>query len=148
MNKVIVNIKSTQKTDSTNTITTKNVANHHQKNGTSYIIYKEKILSDKPAVATMLKLTDNSLTVTRNGHVKSQQYFAKNSTSNCDYETPYGKLAIMIKTHSFKSVPLKEFKTKNLTNSIYRTIEIEYVVYSNGKWQSDNKLIIDIKPAN
>ena len=147
MNKVIVNIKSTQKTGSnisTNTITTKNVANHHQKNGTSYIIYKEKILDDKPAVDTMLKLTDTSLTVTRNGHIKSQQYFAKDHSHKCDYKTPFGDLKIEVKTRDFKNSPLEKCND----DSIYRKIEIDYVVYSNGKWQSDNKLIIDICPAN
>lgn len=147
MNKVIVNITSTQKTGSnisTNTITTKNVANHHRKNGTSYIIYKEKIIDDKPAVDTMLKLTDSSLTVTRSGQIKSQQYFAKGSNHESEYKTPFGDLKIEVKTQGFKSSPLKEFTD----DSIYRKIEIDYVVYSNGKWQSDNKLIIDICPAN
>lgn len=141
MHKVIVKVNSTQTSNTINTITTKNVANHHQKNGTSYIIYKEKMLSDQPAVNTMLKLTDNSLTLTRSGSVKLQQYFAEGATSQCDYETPFGKINMRIKTRVFTILPVT-------SDTIYRTIKIEYAVYLNGKWQSDNKLVIDIKPAN
>ena len=138
MNKVIVKINSKQKGSEENTVQTKALANHHVRGGISYVIYKENDLVDKQETSTMLKIGEDFLTLTRSGGVKQQQHFAEGQVSSSDYETPYGKLQLTVKTHRFKMV----------SDAEGRIIEIDYALYINGGWQSDNELIIKIQPAN
>lgn len=138
MNKIIVKINSKQKGTEENTVKTKALANHYVKNGISYVIYKETDLVDKQETSTMLKIGEDFLALTRNGGVKQQQLFARGRTSHSDYETPYGKLQLTVKTHRFNMIS----DAKN------RIIEIDYAIYINGSWQSDNELIIKLQPAN
>ncbi len=138
MNKVIVKFNSKQIGTENNTIKTKSLGNHHVKNGISYIIYKEKILNDTQETSSMIKLTENALVLTRNGSVKQQQVFAEGKTSTSDYITPYGKLKMTVETHCFEII--------NNANS--RIIKIDYALYLNDSWQSNNELTIHILPAD
>ena len=75
MNKVIVKINSKQKNDKQNTIKMKALANAYTKNGILYVIYKEKDLNEEKETSTMLKIQENSLTLSRTGGVQEQQVF-------------------------------------------------------------------------
>lgn len=138
MNKVIVKINSKQKGSEENVVKMEVVANHHKKGDISYVIYKETNLVDKQETSTMLKIGKDFLALTRSGGVKQQQLFAKGKVSHSDYETPYGKLHMMVKTHRFDII----------SDVKHHIIKIDYALYINNSWQSDNELVIKIKPAN
>lgn len=138
MNKVIVKINSKQKGSEENVVKMEAVANHHKKGDISYVIYKETNLVDKQETSTMLKIGKDFLALTRSGGVKQQQLFAKGKVSHSDYETPYGKLHMTVKTHRFDII----------SDVKHHIIKIDYALYINDSWQSDNELIIKIKPAN
>ena len=140
MNKVIVKFNSKQIGTDSSTIKTKSIANHHVRKGISYYIYKERILDDGKETSTMLKLTKDSLTLTRSGNIQQQQIFALGKTSTSDYVTPYGNLKMTVKTNRFELVD-------DIDNNRC-VIKIDYELYLNNNWQSNNKLIIDICPAN
>lgn len=131
MNKVIVKINSKQKNDKQNTIKMKALANVYTKNGILYVIYKEKETS------TMLKIQKDSLTLTRTGGVQQQQVFAEGKESVSDYITPYGNLKMKVKTHRLEII-----------TGMKSTIKIDYALYINNSWQSDNELMIRLEPAN
>ena len=140
MNKVIVKFNSKQIGTDSSTIKTRFIANHHVRKGISYYIYKERILDDGKETSTMLKLTKDSLTLTRSGNIQQQQIFALGKTSTSDYVTPYGNLKMTVKTNRFELVD-------DIDNNRC-VIKIDYELYLNNNWQSNNKLIIDICPAN
>ncbi|WP_440338663.1 DUF1934 domain-containing protein [Megamonas funiformis] len=131
MNKVIVKINSKQKNDKQNTIKMKALANAYTKNGILYVIYKEKETS------TMLKIQKDSLTLTRTGGVQQQQVFVEGKESVSDYITPYGNLKMKVKTHRLEII-----------TGMKSTIKIDYALYINNSWQSDNELMIRLEPAN
>lgn len=136
MNKLIVKINSKQKGSKQNTIKMKALANSYEKNGILYVIYKES-LDENIKVSTMLKITKDSLTLTRTGNVKQQQIFCSGKESISDYMTPYGNLKMKVKTHRLE-----------INSGIIQEIKIDYALYINNDWQSDNKLVIKLEPAN
>ncbi len=136
MNKLIVKINSKQKGSKQNTIKMKALANSYEKNGILYVIYKES-LDENIKVSTMLKITKDSLTLTRTGNVKQQQFFCSGKESISDYMTPYGNLKMKVKTHRLE-----------INSGIIQEIKIDYALYINNDWQSDNKLVIKLEPAN
>ncbi len=136
MNKLIVKINSKQKGSKQNTIKMKALANSYEKNGILYVIYKES-LDENIKVSTMLKITKDSLTLTRTGNVKQQQFFCSGKESISDYVTPYGNLKMKVKTHRLE-----------INSGIIQEIKIDYALYINNDWQSDNKLVIKLEPAN
>lgn len=138
MNKVIVKINSKQQGTEENTVKMKAVANHHVRDGISYVIYKETDLADRQETSTMLKIGDDFLALTRSGGVRQQQLFAKGKISHSDYETPYGKLHMSVRTHRFDII----------SDAKCRIIKIDYALYINDRWQSDNELVIKIQPAD
>ena len=134
MNKVIVKINSKQKNDKQNTIKMKALANAYTKNGILYVIYKEKDLNEEKETSTMLKIQEGSLTLTRTGGVQQQQVFVEGKES--DYITPYGNLKMKVKTHRLEII-----------TGMNSTIKIDYALYINNSWQSDNELMIRLEPA-
>lgn len=137
MNKVIVKINSKQKNDKQNTIKMKALANVYTKNGILYVIYKEKDLNEEKETSTMLKIQKDSLTLMRTGGVQQQQVFAEGKESVSDYITPYGNLKMKVKTHRLEII-----------TGMKSTIKIDYALYINNSWQSDNELMIRLEPAN
>ena len=121
MNKVIVKINSKQKNDKQNTIKMKALANAYTKNGILYVIYKEKDLNEEKGT----------------GGVQQQQVFVEGKESVSDYITPYGNLKMKVKTHRLEII-----------TGMKSTIKIDYALYINNSWQSDNELMIRLEPAN
>lgn len=137
MNKVIVKINSKQKHDKQDTIKMKALANAYTKNNILYVIYKKKDLNEQQETSTMLKIQDNSLTLTRTGGVQQQQIFVQGQESISDYITPYGNLKMKVKTHRLEMI-----------TGVKSIIKIDYALYINNSWQSDNELVIRLEPAN
>lgn len=137
MKKLIVKINGKQKNEQQATIKMQAVANSYEKNEFLYVIYKEQTLNDEQETSTMLKIGKDNLTLTRTGGVKQQQFFAQGRESTSEYITPYGTLQMTVKTQRLKIV-----------TGVISQIKIDYALYINGSWQSDNELIIKLEPAN
>lgn len=137
MNKLIVKINSKQNSDKQDMIKMQALANAYDKNGILYVIYKEQDLNEKQETSTMLKIQEDSLTLTRTGGVQQQQFFAQGQESVSEYVTPFGNLKMKVKTHRLKMI-----------TGVKRVIKINYALYINDSWQSDNELVIKLEPAN
>lgn len=137
MNKLIVKINSKQNSDKQDMIRMQALANAYDKNGILYVIYKEQDLNEKQETSTMLKIQEDSLTLTRTGGVQQQQFFAQGQESVSEYVTPFGNLKMKVKTHRLKMI-----------TGVKRVIKINYTLYINDSWQSDNELVIKLEPAN
>lgn len=137
MKKLIVKINGKQKNEQQATIKMQAVANSYEKNEFLYVIYKEQTLNDEQETSTMLKIGKDNLTLTRTGGVKQQQFFAQGKESTSEYITPYGTLQMTVKTQRLKIV-----------TGVISQIKIDYALYINGSWQSDNELMIKLEPAN
>lgn len=137
MNKLIVKINSKQNSDKQDMIRMQALANAYDKNGILYVIYKEQDLNEKQETSTMLKIQEDSLTLTRTGGVQQQQFFAQGQESVSEYVTPFGNLKMKVKTHRLKMII-----------GVKRVIKINYALYINDSWQSDNELVIKLEPAN
>lgn len=137
MNKLIVKINSKQNSDKQDMIRMQALANAYDKNGILYVIYKEQDLNEKQETSTMLKIQEDSLTLTRTGGVQQQQFFAQGQESISEYVTPFGNLKMKVKTHRLKMI-----------TGVKRVIKINYALYINDSWQSDNELVIKLEPAN
>lgn len=137
MKKLIVKINGKQKNEQQATIKMQAVANSYEKNEFLYVIYKEQTLNDEQETSTMLKIGKDNLTLTRTGGVKQQQFFAQGRESTSEYITPYGTLQMTVKTQRLKIV-----------TGVISQIKIDYALYINGSWQSDNELMIKLEPAN
>ncbi|WP_296897178.1 DUF1934 domain-containing protein [uncultured Megamonas sp.] len=137
MNKLIVKINSKQNSDKQDMIRMQALANAYDKNGILYVIYKEQDLNEKQETSTMLKIQEDSLTLTRTGGVQQQQFFAQGQESVSEYVTPFGNLKMKVKTHRLKMI-----------TGVKRVIKINYALYINDSWQSDNELVIKLEPAN
>ena len=98
---------------------------------------KKKDLNEEKETSTMLKIQKDSLTLTRTGGVQQQQVFVEGKESVSDYITPYGNLKMKVKTHRLEII-----------TGMKSTIKIDYALYINNSWQSDNELMIRLEPAN
>ena len=97
----------------------------------------KKDLNEEKETSTMLKIQKDSLTLTRTGGVQQQQVFVEGKESVSDYITPYGNLKMKVKTHRLEII-----------TGMKSTIKIDYALYINNSWQSDNELMIRLEPAN
>lgn len=68
--------------------------------GNTFIRYKEYD-NDNPGVSqnTTIKISDNQITITRNGGYESQLILELNKRHQCHYATPAGSLMIGVFTH-------------------------------------------------
>jgi len=139
MNKVIVTVVGSQRDASgeENRIKTLSNGQHYCRNGKDYILYEDNELSVDSKTSTLLKIGKDSLTLLRHGAVEQEQHFSVGKESASIYRTPYGTLDVSTKT---KKIDIKY-------DSPVGTIDIEYTLSINGKWQSDNGLHISICEA-
>lgn len=136
MNKVFVTVEGSQRDASGEENSIKMLANgqHYCRNGKDYILYEDNELSVDSKTSTLLKIGKDSLTLLRHGAVEQEQHFKEGKESASIYRTPYGTLDVSIRT---KKIDINY-------ESPVGTIDIEYALSINGKWQSDNGLHISI----
>jgi uncharacterized beta-barrel protein YwiB (DUF1934 family) len=139
MNKVIVTVEGSQREAEGEENKIKMVADgqHYCRNGKDYILYEDNELSVDSKTSTLLKIGKDSLTLLRHGAVEQEQYFSAGKDDESIYRTPYGTLNVSIKT---KKIDINY-------ESPFGTIDIEYALSINGKWQSDNGLHISVCEA-
>ena len=136
MNKVIVKVRG-QQTDAqgeVNTIEMMAEGEHYFRNGKHYILYDDTSLDQKNSTATVLKISTDSLTLLRKGAVVQEQHFSLARESRSTYQTPYGELALAVKTKRMDIV----------YGTVSGNIDVAYAMSVNGQWQSTNELHIEV----
>ena len=136
MNPVIIRIRGTQRDEAgeTNTIESMAVGRHSVKNGKHYVLYEDAMLHEQQSVSTVLKFSDEEMTLLRKGAMKQEMRFRPGSATVNRYRTPYGDLAMTIRTHRLDvSYGLLE-----------GFIEAEYDIAIDDQHQSTNTLRIEI----
>lgn len=81
-------------------ITVVTPGHYYLQNGAYYVIYEESELTGLAGTRTMLKITDNTVTVTRLGTYPSQLMFEDGRRHLSLYHTEYGDLAVAVTTQS------------------------------------------------
>lgn len=136
MNKVIVHVVGLQ-TDEfgvENRIELTSVGKHCCKNGINYVLYEDGEITGMEGTSTLLKIAGDCVTLVRRGGVAQEQRFVRSERTASRYATPYGKLALSVLTN----------KLEIEYGAISGSVAIEYELTVNGRWQSDNRLHIQV----
>lgn len=100
--------------------------------GKRYVKYLDKTIDKDNPVSTMLKITEDSLTIMRYGAVGGTQRFVKGEEHVSEYQTPYGNLELRLHTTKL-NVSLKEKSGQ---------VDFAYNVAVNGEPSGHNKLVV------
>lgn len=66
--------------------------------GKIYIIYKESEMTGYENTTTTIKISEGSVAVTRQGMYPSKMSYDLGQTGLCSVSTPYGRIAVAVKT--------------------------------------------------
>lgn len=89
----IISIKTLQNIegeDDVNEIELQTKGKFAEKNGKFYIIYEESELTGFEDTTTTIKVSDDSVSMTRSGKYNSKMVFRRGEKRLCNYSTPYG----------------------------------------------------------
>ncbi len=137
MRKVIVTVVGTQ-TDAAgeeSRIELVTVGSRHEKDGVSYVTYRESEISGLEGTTTLLKLYPDRMTLVRMGAVEQKQEFVPGLRSDGAYITPYGSLKMAVVTRSL------ERAAAGGKDAVMAGYDLEI----NGRWQSYNTLSVEIR---
>lgn len=136
MNTVTIRVKGTQRdeTGEENAIELVTVGHSQVKNGVHYITYKEHV-SGMEGSTTLLKVypEPESLCLVRMGKFEQKQEFIPGEKTYGAYITPYGSMKMAVDTHLLR-----------ISRESIQTIEVQYDLEINGRWQSANTLLISV----
>lgn len=108
-----------------------------EKNDAIFIVYYESEVSGMQGCKTMLKIQNESITMTRFGESNSKIVFNKSEPMSSVYKTPYGAFDMSVFTESL-DYELKEY---------HGHIHIAYKMILEKLSNSENVLNINIRPA-
>ncbi len=133
MRKVVVTVVGTQ-TDAAgeeSRIEFVTVGSRQDRDGVSYITYRESEITGMEGTTTLLKLYPGRLTLVRMGAVELKQEFAPGLKSHGTYITPYGSLKMAVSTRHL-----------DMTTA---AVTAGYDLEIDGRWQSYNTLSVEIR---
>lgn len=139
MSEIMIEIKSTieQIDGEVHTIEMVTEGELYQKNGSIFLMYYESEVSGMEGSKTMLKISEDTITMTRLGQTNSKIIFDINHPMTSVYHTPYGAFDMNVETESLeKSMDLEKL-------SGY--IDIKYQMILEQLSSSKNHLEIKIK---
>lgn len=119
-------------------IEVKSIGSMYEKNGDTYVVYKEELEKGAAHVTTTIKVSDKEVLIKRFGVVNSNMKFILNNETVTKYRTPQGVFDIKINT--------TKLDIKNLENVV--TIFIDYKMQVAGLFEGVNKIKIEIKKSN
>lgn len=139
MNKIILDIKSTIKQidGEVNTIDMMTEGELFEKNNSIYLIYHESEVSGMEGSKTMLKISGDTVTMTRFGTTTSKIIFNEMNPMESVYQTPYGNFNMTVKTSTLST----EFDMDKLSGFI----KVDYEMTLESLSNSINHLEIKIK---
>ena len=137
MQKVLVKVVGTQTDDDgeESRIELVSVGTRHEKNGVSYISYRESELTGLEGTTTVLKLYPDHLVLLRMGAVEQKQEFYAGQKRYSTYVTPFGNMKMGIFT--------RELAIQDGGESA--TVTVSYDLEINDRWQSFNTLSVNIR---
>lgn len=95
---------------------------YYKKNGKHYILYDEVMEGFEGSTRNMIKLTDDSLDITKKGVSNVHMIFEKNKKNVSYYHTPFGSILIGIDA---KSVDINETE-ENIDVKVKYNLEVNY----------------------
>lgn len=138
MHKVIVTVVGTQ-TDAAgeqSRIEFVTVGSRQEKNGISYITYRESEISGLEGTTTLLKLYPDYISVVRMGAVEHKQEYRLGQPCPSLYITPYGSMEMSVLTRRLERVDEADGG---------QSITAGYDLTIDGQWQSYNTLAVNIR---
>lgn len=127
---------SGSQTDETGQVlrTTQNAdGEYFEKNHAKYLRYEETDPEDGSVTVNLLKITEDTVTLTRSGHIRSTMIWSVGHHRLFDYHTPLGLLKLETRTE----------KLKTLSSAHHLTVKVAYKLYSDDSFLSDNRLIVE-----
>ena len=139
MNSIIIDIKSDiEQIDGENqTIEMMTEAELYEKNGSIFIIYFESEVSGMAGCKTMLKLSNNTITMTRFGDTNSKIVFDLDQPMTSVYKTAYGDFDMNVTTLNLVTA----IDVDNQSGYL----EIEYQMVLEHLSSSHNHLVIKVR---
>ncbi|MDT8902814.1 DUF1934 domain-containing protein [Anaeroselena agilis] len=137
MRKVFVTVVGTQ-TDAggeENRIEFMTEGSRRDRDGTSYITYRESAITGMEGTTTLLKLYPDRLIIVRVGAVDLKQEFFPGLKSHGTYKTPFGSMQIAVST---RRLDIESAGDRD-------TVTVGYDLEVDGRWQSYNTLVVEIR---
>lgn len=108
---------------------------YYQKNGKHYVLYDEVMEGFGGSTKNMIKISDNTLDITKKGITNVHMIFEKNKKNVTYYDTPFGSLLVGI---AAKNVDVKE-TNENIDVVVNYALEVNY------EHLADCKITMNIK---
>lgn len=96
--KALISVKSIQNNDKNEAIEVVTPGDFYKKDDNYYVRYEETEISGMEGTTTTMKITSDSITLTRKGTTNSKMTFKKNAKDIVMYGTPHGILEFMLDT--------------------------------------------------
>lgn len=109
---------------------------YYEKNNKIYIKYDEESENGQGVISNMIKIGKEGLEITKKGMVGAQMIFRENERINSCYDTPYGRLDIVIYTNEIR------YKTEEDLIEV----NMSYVIEMNGETLSESDVFIRVEP--
>ncbi|MCQ2539300.1 MAG: DUF1934 domain-containing protein [Acetatifactor sp.] len=116
-------------------ISTKVRGEYYERNNSIYLLYDEQDPDNGAVTKNTLKLTGSVIVHTKKGATESQMTFESDTLSTTRYTTPFGVFLLEIRTRSVTV----------LMGEDAGTLIIQYELYNDGVFLSENRLTIKIK---
>ena len=141
MENIVIEIKSKieQIEGDKNTIEVSTVGELFEKNGSIFVVYFESEVSGMQGCKTVLKISGETITLTRFGDTTTKMIFNRQSSMKSLYHTPYGDFDMEVKTLELDS----EIDMSKLTGRIH----LSYNVILESLSSSFNQMDIFIRKA-
>lgn len=142
MENILIKIKSTieQLEGDKNNIDMSTVGGLFEKGQAIFIVYYESEISGMQGCKTVLKVTGDTITMTRFGDTTSKIIFDKKRPMSSIYHTPYGDFDMEVKT--------KKLEHNISVSDLCGFINLEYNMMLENVSSSFNKLSIEIQKAS
>ena len=108
---------------------------YYKRNGKHYILYEEVQEGFEGSTRSMIKLSENTLDITKKGVSNVHMLFEKNKKNLTYYYTPYGSLLIGIDA---KNISVKEEEHK-------LHVEVDYALEVNYEHMADCTITMNIQ---
>lgn len=135
MKRVLICLKSIQSVDgTTDSVEFETYGTMTEKNGCTYLYYKENSDIGAQEVNTVLKVKDDIVTIIRTGDLNGRLVFEKGSRHECLYPTIYGNTRIGVFSQTVKNELIKN-----------GSITLCYTLDINGQCISKNRVEINVR---
>ena len=106
-----------------------------EKNGKFYIIYQESELTGFEDTTTTIKVSEDTVSMTRSGKYNSKMVFRRGEKCLCSYATPYGVIPVGVNPILLESK----------MNEQGGNVNIEYILDVDNKDYLKNRLNLTVK---